>query len=425
MKVEVKRDEGCQVTLAIELPAERADEVYRELLADFRENVRLPGFRRGKVPGDIIRKRFAPELRQEVISKLVPEALEEAIRDENLQPVERPTLDEVDYEEGKPLKLTASFQVQPEIELEEYTGLKVELKDSDYEIPDEEIESQLENLRQRSANYEPIEGRPAAEGDYAFVDLRGEPRAEGAAPFRRDGILVAVGNEGVAARLIGSEPGQRLEFSIEHPDDYDDPALAGMTVDYTIDVHQLKQRIMPELDDEFAKDLGQFADLDELRAEIRRQLESEAGRKRRSDSIASLLDAVAEANKPFDLPGVMVQRQLAAREDEMRRRIIGSGLNPDHIGYDWKAFREGQLPAAEVTVRNTLLIGTVGRLQDIKVSPKQVQTEIEAIAHANGEDPKELRRAMLDDGRYEALKGHIFDYQVEQWLLDNNEIKGS
>ena len=307
MKVEVKKDEGCQVTLAIELPADRADEIYRELLADFRHNVRLPGFRRGKVPGEMIRKRFAAELRQEVISKLVPEALEEAIREEKLQPVERPTLDEVEYEEGKPLRLTASFQVQPEIELEKYTGLKVVLKDSEYEIADEEIESQLEHLRQRSANYEPIEGRPAAEGDYAFIDLRGEPRAEDAAPFRREGILVAVGKEGVPGKLIGAEPRQHLEFAIEHPEDYDDPALAGMTVEYTIDVHELKQRVLPELDDEFAKDLGQFANLDELRAEIRRQLEAEAGRKRRADSMAALLNAIAEANKPFDLPGVMVQ----------------------------------------------------------------------------------------------------------------------
>ena len=425
MKVEVKKDEGCQVTLAIELPADRADEIYRELLADFRHNVRLPGFRRGKVPGEMIRKRFAAELRQEVISKLVPEALEEAIREEKLQPVERPTLDEVEYEEGKPLRLTASFQVQPEIELEKYTGLKVELKDSEYEIADEEIESQLEHLRQRSANYEPIEGRPAAEGDYAFIDLRGEPSAEDAAPFRREGILVAVGKEGVPGKLIGAEPRQHLEFAIEHPEDYDDPALAGMTVEYTIDVHELKQRVLPELDDEFAKDLGQFANLDELRAEIRRQLEAEAGRKRRADSMAALLNAIAEANKPFDLPGVMVQRQIAAREDEMRRRIIGSGLNPDHIGYDWKAFRDGQLTAAEVAVRNILLIGTVGRLQNISVKPKQVQAEIEAIARANGEDPKELRRAMLEDGRYESLKGHIFDYEVEQWLLEQNEITGS
>ena len=425
MKVEVKRTEGCHVTLGIELPSERADAVYHELLADFRSSLKMPGFRRGKVPDDIIRKRFAGELRQEVVSKLVPVALNEAIKDKKLRPVERPTIEEVVYEEGQPLSITTSFQVQPDIELKKYTGITVELDDAQYKITDEEVEEQLEHLRQRSATFKPFEGRRAAEGDFVLLDLRGEPRSEGSAPFRREGVLVAAGGEGFSAKLVGAEPGQRLEFSVEHPDDFSDPALAGKTVDYIIDVHELKERILPELDDEFAKDLGQFESLDELRGEIRRQLEEEAAQRRRTDALARLFDMIAEANPAFELPAVMVQRRLAAREEDMRRRIAGGGLNPDHIGYDWKAFREAERPEAEKAVRNSLLRGAIARTQGISVKPKDVHSEIAAIAAARGEDPKELRRAMLEDGSYEMLQGHLLDRAVDDWLLERNEVKGS
>ncbi|HUX05792.1 MAG TPA: trigger factor [Acidobacteriota bacterium] len=426
MKVELERQEGCKVSLKIELPPERPDEVYNELIEEFMGGVRLDGFRKGKVPRHIIRNRFSAELRQEVMSKLIPEALDKAIRQEELRPVERPTLDEVDWSEGKPLRITANFEVQPDIQLKEYTDLSVELEGSDYEIKDEQIEKQLEHLRQRSANYRTIEGRPAAKGDFAHISLRGEPRAEGSAPFRRDNVLVEVGAvEGFSMRLERAEPGEKLQFVVDHPDDYQDPALAGKTVDYEVDVHELKERILPELDDDFAKDKGQFDSLDDLRAEIRRQLEEDAKHHRRSDSVEKLIDLILKRNETFELPSVMLQQQMNGVENEMRRRIAESGFNPDHIGYDWKAFCEAERPAAERAVRRRLLINTLGERESVSVKTKDVQAEIAAIAAARKEDPKELRKAMLADGRYEILQSHMLERAVEDWLLAKNKIEGS
>ncbi len=426
MKVELKRQEGCRVSLEIELPPERPDEVYNKLLEEFRGGARLDGFRKGKVPREIIRKRFSAELRQEVMSKLIPEALDKAIKQEELRPVERPTLDEVDWSEGKPLRITANFEVQPDIQLKEYTDLTVDIEGSDYEVKDNQVEEQLEHLRRRSANYRTIEGRRAAKGDFAHISLRGEPQAEDSAPFRRDNVLVEVGAaEGFSTRLERAEPGEKLEFSISHPEDYNDPALAGKTVDYSVDVHELKERILPELDDEFAKDIGQFGSLDELRAEIRKQLEEDSERRRRAGSVEKLIDLILEGNETFELPSVMLQQQMSTVENEMRRRIAGNGFNPDHIGYDWKAFREAERPAAERAVRRRLLIDTLAEREGITIKTKDVQAEISKIAAAREEKPKELRQAMLSDGRYEMLQSHMLERAVEEWLLAKNKVKGS
>ncbi len=429
MEVEVKHLEGCKRSIRITLPSERAEEVYNELLNDFRRGLRVPGFRKGKVPEGLIRKRFASELRQEVMSKLIPEAMEEAIRSESLHPVERPTLDEVDYHEGSPLRISASFEVSPEIELEKYAGLSVSIRGEPYRVRDEHVDEEIEKLRRRAATFTPLgEERPARAGDFALVDLRGEAEAEEAVPFRREGVLVAVGKGeigGLAARLVGAEPGRRLEFTIEHPDDYEDPALAGRSVRYTVDVHELKERVLPDADDEFAKDLGQFAGLEELRSEIRRQLEAEMERRRRGEIEEKLIEAIIDSNPGFELPAVAVQRQMAAREEVMRRRIAESGADPDHIGFDWSGFRKAERPAAELAVRRELLLQKIAGSEGIEVSPGEVSAELAALAAARGEDPKELRRRMIGDGSFESMRAHMREHAVLAWLIENNEINES
>lgn len=425
MQVEIKRLEGCKRSLEITLPRERADGMYEEILADFRRNLKIAGFRRGKVPENIIRRRFDGEIRQEVIGKLVPDALQEAIRSEKMDPVERPTIEDVRYVVGEPLKVTASFEVAPEIELKTYTGLTVKLEAGPYKITDEQVDAQLEYLRQRAATFKPLaESRPARVGDFALVDLRGEPQAEGAAAFRREGILVAVEEDGAfQGKLVRALPGEKKTFLVTHPSDFDDPVLAGKTVEYSVDVRELKERVLPALDDEFARDMGRFASLEELREEMRRQLADEAGRQRRKDAAEAVLREIAAHNPEFDLPAVLVQRQMAAREHEMRRRMAGRGIDPDHIGFDWQAFRERELPEARRIVREGLLLDAIAEREGISISNKDVQKEIADIAVARGRDPKELQREMMRDGTAGFVKRGLLERAVEEWLLEHNKIK--
>jgi len=201
-----------------------------------------------------------------------------------------------------------------------------------------------------------------------------------------------------------------------------DPALAGRSVRYTVDVHELKERVLPDADDEFAKDLGQFAGLEELRSEIRRQLEAEMERRRRGEIEEKLIEAIIDSNPGFELPAVAVQRQMAAREEVMRRRIAESGANPDHIGFDWSGFRKAERPAAELAVRRELLLQKIAGSEGIEVSPGEVSAELAALAAARGEDPKELRRRMIGDGSFESMRAHMREHAVLAWLIENNEI---
>lgn len=427
MDVVVNKLEGCKRSVEITLPAEQANGVYKEMLEDFRRNLRLPGFRRGKVPESLIEKRFSKELQQEVISKLVPKAVDEAIQKEQLRPVERPTLEDVEYAISQPLRIQASFEIRPELQLEKYAGLTVKISSEQYKVTDKEVDEQLEKLQEQSAHFTAVEEtRPVVVGDFAEIDLRGEPQAKSGIPFKREGILVEVTEStddgGFARNLIGMAKGQTKEFDLRYPDDYRDVALAGSEINYTVDLKEIKKRILPALDDEFAKDLGQFESLDDLQKEVRHQLEHEKQHQRSAEIEKKMIESIIAENTEFELPQVMVQRQMAARENELRRHMQSRGFNPDHIGYDWTAYRKAERPNAEFSVRKLLILDEIADKEHLDISPKEVKAEIENIAAANGRDPKEMRREMMKDGSYEMIERHLRDRKTVRWLIEKNKV---
>lgn len=428
MEVVVTTLEGCKRTIEITLPGDEPDKVYREMLADFQHRIQVPGFRRGKVPVSIIEKRYQRELEHEVIDKLVPKAIDEAIEKEGLRPVEQPTLEDVQYRQGEPMKVLASFEVRPVIALEKYTGFSVELKKADYEVTAAEIDGQLEQIRQRAATFEPVEiARPLAEGDFAVIDVRGEPQGEDGVPFRREGILVEVDiageDSGFARNIVGAAIGETRNFTVEYPKDFSDETIAGTSITYEVCVKELKKRVLPDLDDDFAKDLGQFESLAQLREQIEHELKHEKEHQRRHDLEHKIIDSILDANPPFELPEVMVQRQLARRENELRRHMVSRQVNPDHIGFDWAAFRESTVPAAKHAVQHILLLDEVATRENISVTAKEIKEEIDAIARSAGEDPSALRREMMSDGRFEAIGASLRDARTLDWLVQNNEVK--
>lgn len=427
MEVVVNKLDGCKRSVEITLPAEQANSVYREMLDDFRRNLRLPGFRRGKVPESLIEKRFSKELQQEVLSKLVPKAVDEAIQKEKLRPVERPTLEDVDYTLSQPLRIQASFEIRPELQLEKYTSLSVKISAGKYKVAEQEVEEQLQKLQEQSAHFAAVEEqRPVAAGDFVVINLRGEPQAKSGIPFRREGILVAASDStedgGFARNLIGMTIGRAKDFSVRYPEDFQDVALAGSEISYTVEVTEIKKRLLPALDDEFARDLGQFESLDDLRKEVKHQLEHEKQHQRSAEVERKVIESIIADNPEFELPQVMIQRQMAARENELRRHMQSRGFNPDHIGYDWTAYRKAERPNAEFSVRKLLILDEIADKEKIVVSPREVKTEIEHIAKANGRDPKEMRREMLKDGSYEMVEGHLRDRKMAHWLIENNKV---
>lgn len=428
MEVTVKELEGCRRMLEITVPSEEPDKAYQDMLNEFRRSLQVPGFRKGKVPASVIEQRFGKELTHEVIEKLVPKALGEAIEKEGLRPVEQPVRDDVQYTQGQPLKIVASFEVQPKVELEAYTGLEIKIDPKEYKVAKKDVDEQLEQLQERSATFETVElVRPVQDDDYVVLDLRGEPAGDNAVPWKREDITLAITDPkedgGFSKNLIGIQTGGKKEFTVEYPKDFDDEVLAGTKVKYEVEVKQIKKKILPALDDEFAKDLGQFENLDALREEVEKQLEAEKQRQRRNDIERGLIDIMIEKNPEFDLPQVMVQRELARIENELRRDMMNRGINPDHMGFDWNEFKNNAREQAEWNVRRILLLDNVADKEKVEVTTKDIRAEIDAIAASYQQDPKELRRQMLEDGRFEAIGEHLRDHKSMEWLVENNKIK--
>jgi trigger factor len=427
MKVTVTHEEGCNRTIEIVVPAETPDAEYDKILKEFKKNIHIPGFRRGKVPPQVIEKRFKKDIEQEVLSKVIPGTIDDALKQENLHPVEQPSLDDVSYTKGNELTITAAFEVKPEIKLEAYKGLEISIDAKEFKITDERVDESLEDLRKRAANFEVVdEERAAKVGDFAEIDVKGISTDEDAEPFSRNDALVEITEDekdsGFTSNLVGMKKGEEKEFVTDYPDDFEDAAMAGRSFEYNVTLKEIKVRVLPELDDDFAKDLGQFEDLKALRTEIRNQLEDDADKRRKQEVESKLMDEIVAGNERFDLPAVMVQRQLHHMEQNMRYQMMQQGMNPEQLGFDFSTFAESEKENAEKTVRRMLLLDAIAETEDVKVSPKDIRDEIDRIAQRSGEDAKELRRSMMSDGRFEQIGASLRDQKTVDWLIENNTI---
>ncbi len=269
----------CKREIELEIPAENVQKATEKVARDIARIARIPGFRPGKAPVTLVRRRFAEDIQGEVMQSLVPEYLEKALDEQKLIPVTRPEVNDIHFKEGEPLKFRAVFEVLPEFELGDYKNLQIQV--DEMEIGDAQVDKTLEEMRERGATYAAVEGRPAQDGDYVLMKLMGVPQG-GGNPVQADNILCHLGAEetleSFTENLRGATAGETKNFESRYPDDYPDPKLAGKTYDYTVEVQGIKEKKLPELNDEFVKDAageqGGVTTLDELRKKIRENLEA-------------------------------------------------------------------------------------------------------------------------------------------------------
>ena len=245
----------CKREIELEIPAENVQKATEKVTRDLARIARIPGFRPGKAPVTLVRRRFADDIEGEVVQSLVPEYLEKSLDEQKLVPVTRPVVDKVEFKEGEPLKFRAVFEVLPEFELHDYKNLEIQV--DAIEVGDDQVDKTIEELRERGAAFTPIEGRAAQDGDYALIKLTGTPEG-GGEPVSGDNILCHIGAEetleSFTENLRGAQPGETKQFQAKYPDDYPDQKLAGKTYDYSVEVQGLKEKKLPELNDEFAKE---------------------------------------------------------------------------------------------------------------------------------------------------------------------------
>jgi trigger factor len=418
---------NCKRELELEIPADNVQKATEKIARDLARVARVPGFRPGKAPVTLIRRRFAEDIQGEVVQSLVPEYLEKALDEKKLIPVTRPEVDKVEFKEGEPLRFRAVFEVLPEFELGDYKGVEVQVDAA--ETGDAQIDKSIEELRERAATYIPVEGRPAKDGDYVLIKLIGTPEG-GGDPVQADNILCHLGAEETLdsfnENLRGASPGETKQFRSAYPADYPDQKLAGRTYDYTVDVQGIKEKKLPELNDEFAKDAvgegGGVATLTELRKKIHENLEAAKEQQRTAQAREKILEALVKRHA-FPVPEALVEGQMDVRLERVVRSLAAQGVDPRAVNVDWVSLRRRQRDRAVDDVKAELLLDRIATAEKIEATDEDVEKEIATLAERSGESATAIRARLTKQGALDRMKSKLRSDKTIEWLYSSSRIE--
>jgi trigger factor len=396
MKTEFADVNATRKNVRVEIPTDVVNAEIDRIARDYSRKARVPGFRPGKTPPRVIKQRFKDQILHDVAHDLIPRAVDDALREKGLEAVDTPDVREVTIEEGQPLTFTASFDTVPEFDPGDLATIA--FKRASNAINDEAVDLALQRLRDRGARNEPVEGRGVDHGDTVTLDL--ERRDAGGTPDNHTDVNIELGAKanppGFDEQLLGLEVGAQKEFTLHYPGDYAITELANTDVSYKVAVKGLKRRVLPELDDEFAKDLG-VDSLDALKARVREDLEHEAKHAAEREDRSELMKQLA-TRLPFDVPASMVDREIDRRLEDFARRLMDQNVDPRQAGIDWNAFRESQREVSREAVAAALVLDEVTRREKLEVSDSEVEAEVVKYAERTGRTPAAVRAALEKEG---------------------------
>jgi trigger factor len=391
--------EGCKHELEITVPAEEIGRETDRAISDLQKKVRLPGFRPGKAPASIIRTRFAGELRQDVLEALIPKFFNKRVEEEELRVVGTPNVKEVHFDSGEPLRFKAEFEVAPVIELKDYRGVPVQYQDP--EVSDEEIGVRLEALREQKAQYVNIDPRPATDGDYAVVDLDSVSGVE--PPVHQEDMVIRVGDPEkmpqFAEALRGTSPDEEKEFDVVYQDDYAERDLAGKTIRFRLKLKMLRTKELPELNDEFAKDLGDFQTLDQVREAVRKTILREKELAAQQQAKDAILDKLIDGHD-FPVPEAFIERQIDAEAENQFSQITGKAIDMRKVkeSANWPSYLEQIRPKAIRNVKAQLLVERVADAESIHATNDEVDREVQRLARQEREPVAAFRKKLEKRG---------------------------
>jgi trigger factor len=401
--------ESTRREIAVEVPAAEVTRETETLIQKYQKLARLPGFRKGHVPASIIRQRFAEDIKTDVVEALVPRYFRQEADKQGLIPVSQPRVTDLHIHDGEPLRFKASFEVLPEIKVDGYKELRAD--HPVIEITDAEVEQALNQLREQHATYSAIEGRPLADGDFAQVALDGKPRTGEGQPVHMDDVLVEIGGQNTmpefTEHLRGASAGDEKTFEVKYPEDSSDKRLAGQTFDYNVKVLSLKSKALPELNDDFAKELGEFTGIDDIKKRIRENMEAEKKHTAEHEAKDKLVAELVKRHD-FDVPEAMVDRQIDVRLERGLRALAAQGMRPEDMKkMDLNRLRAGQRDQAVGEVKAALLLDKIADLEKVEVGEEEVNHEIEALAQQTNQTSEAVRARLTRDGALDRIRNRI------------------
>ena len=416
-------DASCRRELELEIPAEEVSKASEKVAKEFAKMARVPGFRPGKAPISLIKRRFAEDIKGEVLQTLVPETVEKAVAEQKLTPVSQPQVDKLEFKEGEPVKFRASFDVLPEFTLANYKSLEIEMPEMN--LTDEDVNKALAEMQQRAAAFTPVEGRAVENDDFVQVKLHGKPEGEGD-PLDAESVLCHVGAEETMEpfneNLRGANVGDHKDFDVNYPADYPDAKLAGKLFHYSVDVLGIKTKKLPELNDEFAKDVSDATSLEELKTKIKESLEHERDHRQKDLQREKVIGELVKLHD-FPVPESLVEHQMDVRLERVVRSLAQQGVDPRAVNIDWVTLRKRQEDRAKDDVKAELVIDRIATEEKIDATDEELDHELEHMAGHSGESAEVLRARLTKQGALDRMKAKLRSDKTIDWLAQNASVK--
>lgn len=446
-------DPACKREIDVEIPADVVAKHQEALVQQYSKQARIPGFRKGKVPASMVRNRFSSEITSDVVEHLVPQYYREAVVKGGYRPVSQPHIYGLEFTPGEPIKFKAAFEVLPEFELGDYKAIKVEKPD--VTITDEQIDHEIKLLQEKQASFDPVdEERGAEKGEFVQVSFEArpknladdDPKAEGAEakpaeekpaaaegteqkeaaqPVQMEEVLVEIGGANTipefTKNLAGAKSGEERSFEVSYPEDFYDKRLAGMVFDYKVKVNAIKKKTLPELNDEFAKELSpDFQNLGDLKQRFRENMEAELKHKTEHEAKDKLIEELL-AKHDFPVPRSMVEHQIDLRLERGLRALAAQGMKTEDMRrMDFGRLRAGQQEFAVKEVKSSVLLAKIAIKENIQVSDEELENEIQAMAAQMQQPVEEVRKRLTEDNAVERLRDRMRSEKALNLLYSNS-----
>jgi trigger factor len=412
------KESATKREIQVEIPVADVNRQTDSLIQKYQKVARIPGFRRGHVPASIIRQRFSEEIKTDMVEALIPRFFRQEAERLSLHPVSQPRVTDLHLHDGEPLRFKAAFEVLPEIKLQGYKELRADKPE--IAVSEADVEQALADLRERSASFNPVEGRTLADGDFAQVSLDGNPKTGEGQPVHMDEVLVEIAGQNTmpefTEHLRGTSPGDERTFDVNYPDDAQDKRLAGKTFTYVVKVQAIKQKSLPELNDEFAKQLGEFQTLDDVRKTIREQMESERKHQAEHEAKDKLVGELIQRND-FEVPDSLIEQQIDIRLERGLRALAAQGLTAEQMKkMDLNRLRVGQREQAIHDVKAALLLERVAEEENVHVSDDELNHELEALAKQSKQTSEAVRARLTRDGSLDRIRTRIRNEKTLEFL---------
>ena len=410
--------EGCKHELEITVPVDEIDRETDRVVADIQLKARLPGFRPGKAPASLIRTKFSKQVREDVLENLLPKYFKQKVEEEHLEVVGRPNVKDVHFHAGEPLRFKAEFEVAPEIELKDYRGVTIHY--SEPQVTDEDIEKRLGEIREQKAQFVNAEPRALVDGDHAVVTLDSVSGLD--QPIHQDEVVLHVGDPdtmpGFSEALRGMSPEEEKEFEVTYPEDFGQERLAGKTVRFRAKLTTIRTKELPELNDEFAQDLGDYQTLNDLREAVRKSIFHEREYAAQQKAKDELIDKLIETHE-FPVPEAYIERQIESQLENQFRELAERGIDPAKLKIDWLKVKEAQRPKALHDVKASLLVDKIAEREAIAPTNDEVDAEVQKIAKQQREPVAAVRKKLQKDGILSRIAYQIRSNKTLNFLFEH------